>query len=339
MDLKDRLAGWFAGLEDGFSGVVYVAREEEVLLAGARGEAQRAEGIPNRIDTRFPIASGCKIFTALAVAKLVEDGRVGFVTPLRDCTDEDLGGLDPGITLDHLLTHRSGITSYFEEDVDPDYGAIWRDRPMYAMRRPRDYLPLFRDRPARFPPGERFEYNDGGFVLLGVAVESITGRPFAEVVTDSVFAPAGMERSGYFAADRLPEGTALAYLPDGRTNVFSVPVVGSADGGAFTTAPDLVRFWDAFTMGRLVGEPILGRMLEPHTDTGMDPPNTHYGYGVWLDGSSGAPRARFVEGFDPGVCMISAHLPESGTTITLLRNTQGPVIAGYRELSGILEEA
>ena len=126
-----------------FSGVVHLTRGDEVLFEQGYGLAIRSESIPNKSNTRFQMASGCKIFTSVAACQLVEQGRLQFDTRLSECVDAEFPHFAPNITIHHLLTHSSGITSYFEEDVDPDYEALWRDVPMYNVRGPRDFLPLF----------------------------------------------------------------------------------------------------------------------------------------------------------------------------------------------------
>jgi CubicO group peptidase (beta-lactamase class C family) len=326
---------WFEEyLGDRFSGVISIADGDRVVAWRAAGDANRAESIANGLDTRFQIASGCKAFTAVAICQLVDAGRFALDSPLRDCVDPELlGGLDERITIRHLLTHTSGITSYFEEDVDPDHAALWLDRPVYRMRTARDFLPMFVDKPMKSPAGTRFEYNDGGYVLLGLVIEEVTGVPFGDHVRDAVLLPAGMVDSGYFHADRLPARTAYAYVKgvpgDGgwRTNVFAVPIVGGGDGGAYATAPDLVRFWRALVGGRLLSPELTAAVLEPQTATGMEEPHGRYGLGVWL-----SDAYCFVEGADPGVEMISGYFPDSGVSITLIANVETALWRAYRAL-------
>ena len=221
-----------------FSGVVYLTRGDKVLFESAQGLAIKSESIPNRISTRFQTASGCKVFTAAAICQLVDRGELEFDALLSECTDLVFPRFAPDISIYHLLTHTSGITSYFEEDVDPDYEALWADTPVYRVKGPRDFLPMFQHKPMKFQPGERFDYNDGGYILLGLVIESVTDMDFAAYIRERVFEPAGMDDSGYFASDRLPERTAYAYIKTGagtwRTNVFAVPIVGGPDGGHVT---------------------------------------------------------------------------------------------------------
>lgn len=318
------LTDWIAAqkLPEPFSGVISLTRPG-MRLEGCFGHAIRALELPNTADTRFQMASGCKVFTAVAVSQLMEQGRVTEHTRLLDCVDADLPHIDPRVTLHQRLTHTSGMPDYFDEAVMHDYADVWRDRPMYQIQQPRDFLPLFNHLPMVFSPGERFAYNISGFILLGLVVEALTGQSFASYVRQHVFTPAGMTDSGYFRADDLPDRTAYAYLqrPDGSwsTNIFSVPVMGGPDGGAYTTAPDMERFWKALSDGtRLSPEWI----LQLRVATGRDRPHTHYGYGVWIE-ESGSERAFFVEGSDPGVVLRSWFVPDSQTVLTVMGNTGG----------------
>jgi CubicO group peptidase (beta-lactamase class C family) len=318
-----------------FSGVVRISEPGRVIFESACGFAVRSEAIPNRSDTRFQTASGCKAFTATAVLQLVDRGRLRLDTPLADAVRAEFPNYDPGITVEHLLTHTSGIISYFEEDLDPDYEALWRDTPMYKIRRPADFLPLFQNKPMKFRPGERFDYNDGGYILLGLVIEEASGLAFTEYIEKHVFAPAGMNDSGYFAADRLPGRTAYAYIQDEdgswRTNFFAVPIVGAPDGGAYTTAPDMAKFWEALRSAELLGSGLTEAMLQPRVATGLEPPYSHYGYGVWIDrpesptgtgtAAGTSTRKHFVEGSDPGVALRSAVYPEKDLVLTLIGNT------------------
>ena len=325
---------------EAFSGVVRLTKGDEVVFEEGYGLAIRSESIPNRSDTRFQMASGCKIFTSMAACQLVERGELQFDTRLSECVGAEFPHYAPDITIHHLLTHSSGITSYFEEDVNPDYEALWRDVPMYKVRGPRDFLPLFQHKPMKFPPGERFDYNDGGYILLGLVIESVTGTDFPTYIRENVCEPAGMEDSGYFATDQLPERTAYAYIKNTddtwRTNFFTVPIVGAPDGGAYTTAPDMARFWKALAGKRLLRSETTERMLGAQIVTSSKPPYTHYGYGVWIARSEDAVRKHFVEGSDPGVALRSAVYPDEGVTLTVIGNTGRVLWPLYTELEKVL---
>ena len=129
-----------------------------------------------------------------------------------------------------------------------DFEELWEMLPMYKIKEGKNFLPLFQNENMKFAPGERFSYNNAGFILLGLIVEKISGVKFTEYIEKNVFEPCNMSDSGYFSMDNLPERTALGYVFDEvrgsyKTNIYSLPIVGGADGGAFTTAEDMVKFW------------------------------------------------------------------------------------------------
>jgi CubicO group peptidase (beta-lactamase class C family) len=323
-----------------FSGVVYMTRNDEVIFEKGYGFAIRAESIPNTTNTRFQMASGCKIFTSVAICQLVERRELGFDTLLSECVDVTFPNYAPNITIHHLLTHTSGITSYFEEEVDSDFEALWQCLPMYKVRGPRDFLPLFKDKSMKFSPGKMFDYNDGGYILLGLVIECVTGRDFSEHIRKQVFEPAGMKESGYFPTDQLPERTAYAYIktPEEtwRTNFFAVPIVGAPDGGAYTTAPEMAGFWKALTGKKLLNAEMTELLLESQVATSWKSPYTHYGYGVWIDRSEEEVRKYFVEGSDPGVALRSTYYPDEDLILTIIGNTGDALWPLYNELEKIL---
>src|SRR6185437_15667301 len=124
--------------------------------------------------------------------------------------------LRPDVTVHHLLSHTSHIGDYAEEEgPDPlEYETLWFDRPCYG------------------PPGGEFHYSNAGYVLLGLIVEEVSGLSFVDAVRQQVFEPAGMAASGFFRLDQPVPDLAVGYLPSGRSNVYSIPVIGGADGGA-----------------------------------------------------------------------------------------------------------
>ena len=306
-----------------FSGVVHIREGGETVFSQAWGYADKAEQRPNTIDTRFAVASGSKTFTAAAICQLVEQGKLAFDTRLTDCLDIAFPRFDPAVTIHHLLTHTSGIPDYFDEDVSDDYEALWTQRPMYTIRTPADFLPLFQHLPMKFAPGEKFHYNNAGYIVLGLIVEQVSGIPFADYVQRHIFDTCEMSRSGYFPTDRLPAGTAYGYITDGnggwRTNFFAVPIVGGPDGGVFVTAPDMCRFWDALHAYRLMGEPMTRRLLTPYADVteGFD---NAYGYGLWMQTSGGIVDLYHAEGSDPGSAFLSGVIPARKIDFSVIGN-------------------
>lgn len=322
-----------------FSGVVSVEHAGEAVLSRGYGFADRADAILNTATTRFAQASGSKTLTAVAVGRLVEEGHIAFDSRMADCLEIWPSNFDAGVTVHHLLTHTSGVPDYFDEEVDDDFEVLWATLPTYRVRTPGDVFPLFADKPMKFPPGERFSYCNSGFVLLGLLIEQHTGVPFSAYVETEVFAPAGMSDSGYFAFDRLPPRAASNYLTDEdpddpRTNIFTVPVVGQPDGGAFVTAPDMARFWSALSAHRLLTPSTTEQLLTAHVTTGRR--DDHYGYGVWIEATTAGSLIHRAEGMDPGVSFVSDLWTADDLSITVISNTDGSVWPIYRAISGAI---
>ncbi|WP_081987031.1 serine hydrolase [Planococcus sp. CAU13] len=319
------------GLEEmEFSGVAMLKTDE--IWAAAKGMADRANARPNAIDTRFGIASGCKIFTAVAVAQLVEEGKLSFDAMLSDLLPDDFPNFP--VTVHQLLTHTSGIPDYFDEAVMDDYEELWQELPMYRMKTTRDFLPLFRDKPMVFEPGEKFQYNNAGFIALGLIIEKLTGKPFTDVIEEQIFRRAGMERSGYFQMDRLPAETAIGYIDEEtgwRTNQYAIPIKGGADGGACVTAADMAAFWESLMNHRLLSEEMTRTMLTVHASDDED----DYGYGVWIEENGGTVRKYHVMGYDPGVSFHSGYYPADGSVLTVLSNES----SGAADVVRLIEEA
>jgi CubicO group peptidase (beta-lactamase class C family) len=311
--LDARLREWVE--QRGYSGVAVITRAGVTEFEGCYGLANRADAVPIRVGTRFGLASVTKMFTAVAVVDLIRRGLVGFDTPVVGVLPPDRrpATLRPDVTVRHLLTHTSGIADYAEEDgpADLDYAALWVDRPCYRMLRPADFLPMFGDRPPYRGPGQRFQYSNAGYIVLGLLLEELAGQPYVEAVTRAVFEPAGMTASGFFALDEVRPDVAVGYLPPSepgrpwRSNIYSIPVVGGADGGAFSTAADLDRFLRAYDDGSLVGPELRDVMLTPHTpvEDGLA-----MGCGVILYGE-GRTRRFGHGGGDPGVGALIQRLP------------------------------
>ncbi len=315
-----------AEAEPRFTGVVTLHRGVEPLFAQGYGYANRAERLPNTPDTRFGMASGSKVFTAVAICKLVEQGRLSFDARLLDLVAADFPQFDPGITVHHLLTHTSGAPDYFDEEFMDDFAALWETRPVYTLHGPRDLLPLFQHQPMKFAPGERFSYNNGGYILLGLIIEAVTGASFRDTIMEHVLRPAEMADSGFFPMHALPERTAYGYIEeeDGswRTNIFAVPYIAQPDGGTFTTAPDMARFWDALREHRLLSPEITSQMLTLHV---TEDDSDGYSYGIWMQHREGKMITYCVMGEDPGVSLLSRIYPAQDVLLTIIGNTESAV--------------
>jgi CubicO group peptidase (beta-lactamase class C family) len=188
--------------------------------------------------------------------------------------------------------------------------------PVQDLATTEQFLAVLGGFPAVFPPGERFAYNNGGYVVLARLAERAAGVPFHDLVQETVFDPAGLADTGFPRSDELPGRAAAGYVTPTRTNVFHLPVRATGDGGAYTTVADMTAFWPALFAGRIVPVERVAGMVRPHsTDTGE---KYAYGLGFWLhrDGPT-----VFLEGEDSGVSFRSQHHPGTGLTWTVISNT------------------
>ena len=324
-----------------FSGVVSVAPlGTGASLDLAFGFADRANRIPNNTETRFAMASGCKAFTAVAIGLLIQEGRIALDTLLSDCVRSRQFHFGSKVTIGQLLNHTSGVPDYCSEELGVDYAAIWRKWPCYTMRRPADFLPLFEQDPLKTQPGSGFLYSNSGFVLLALVVEELTGRRFVDFVTERIFRPCGMTRSGYFDTDALPENTAYGYIPDDggwRTNIFAVPIIGGGDGGAFTTLADMREFWTSLLTGRLLSPELVDRFLSPSVQVDESNDAQHYGYGIYLRKEPETWIAAVIGG-DPGASMESQVWLSGGIMTTVLSNASDGALAVSQMLDDMINE-
>jgi CubicO group peptidase (beta-lactamase class C family) len=304
---------------NGFSGVVRADRGDDVELASSYGLAHRGYGIANTVDTQFGIASGTKGLTAVAIASLIEDGSLDLSTTARSVLGQDLPLIDDGVTIEHLLSHRSGIGDYLDEEAEHDVADYLMPVPVHELATTEQYLAVLDGHATKFPPGERFAYCNGGYVVLALLAERISGVPFHELLRQRVCAPAGMADSEFLRSDELPGRAALGYLTvDGasRTNVFHLPVRGSGDGGIYSTAADISAFWSALFAGRIVSTDLVAELVLARSD--VPQASVRYGRGFWLPASSDAVM---LTGCDAGVSFRSVHDPERRITHTVISNT------------------
>ncbi|MGI2328763.1 serine hydrolase domain-containing protein [Planococcus sp. YIM B11945] len=298
-----------------FSGVALLKKGETWSMA--KGLADRSNNRPNTVDSRFGIASGSKIFTAIAICQLVEEGKLTFEAKLSELLPKAFPNFE--VTIHQLLTHTSGIPDYFDEEAAGGFEQVWTEHPMYLMKTPSDFLPLFQNRPMQFEPGEKFQYNNAGFIALGLVIEKLTGMAFINAVEERIFTRADMNESGYFSLDRLPAQTAYGYIEeDGawRTNQYAIPIQGGADGGAFVTANDMLLFWERLMDYTLLSEEMTRSLLTAHVALESE----GYGYGVWIQTENESVVKYHLMGYDPGVSFHSAFYPKDGSILTILSN-------------------
>ena len=328
------LAAEVEALAGEFSGVVRVDRAGTTILDAAYGLADRRHALPMRVDSQVAMASGCKGMTALAVMSLVEDGTLTLDTTARSLLRDDLPLIADDVTVEHLLAHRSGIGDYLDEDDDGEITDYVMPVPVHELATTEQFVAVLDGHPTVSAAGERFAYNNGGYVVLALLAERLSGVDFHELVRTQVCEPAGMVDTAFLRSDELPGRAALGYLgKDGlRTNVLHLPVLGTGDGGVYSTAADLSAFWGALFVGRIVAPERVAQMVRPHSDWPEE--SRRYGLGFHLDATGDGV---FLEGHDAGVSFTSAHQPSSSTTYTVISNWSDgawPIVTVLKERFG-----
>lgn len=262
---------------DAFAGVVLVARGDRILLQRAWGLADRAAVIPVTPDTKFRLGSMNKMFTAVAALQLVQagklslDGTVGEILP-----DYPNAGIAK-VTIRQLLTH-SGATG---DIFGPEF-----DAHRLALKTHDDYVRLYGARGPEFPPGTEFRYSNYGFVLLGDIIEHVSGQSYYDYVNRHVFTPAGMHDSGSLPEDVVVPGRAHAYTRQDAGAPWTdaadtLPYRGTAAGGGYSTAGDLLKFARALRSGKLLSADLLAEATRRQTPW--------YGYGFFVADVQGMP--------------------------------------------------
>lgn len=216
-----------------------------------------------------------------------------------------------------MLAHRSGIGDYLDEEAIDSISNYVMAVPAHELTTTEQFLPRPGGHETVFPAGERFQYNNGGYVMLALLAERAAGMSFQQLVRTLVCEPAGMVDTAFLRSDELPGRAASGYLfVDGlRTNVFHLPVLGSGDGGVYSTAADLSVLWDSFFAGRIVSPVGVAEMVRPRSDWPQE--SKRFGLGFHLRPTGDGVQ---LEGHDAGVSFSSRHQPSHGITCSVLSN-------------------
>jgi CubicO group peptidase (beta-lactamase class C family) len=291
---------------DYFSGVVLVAHEGEVLYAKAFGEADKDFHIPNTLQTRFELGSIAKLFTGIAVLKLVDEGRIGLNDPVqKHLPDFPFGDR---ITILHLLSHTSGL---------PDWTSHPRFRSIWSQVRTIDQMKalVFDQKLKHESPGEKFEYSSSGFILLGAVLERIHGKSYAAVIKDNILDPLEMKETSIANPENVVENRASGYVKSstGRfsTNVYwLLPFVASA--GIQTTAGDMLKLDQALYGGKLLSRETQDMIYKPGVDK-------NWGI-LWRLGEAGGNRIVWHGGETTGVSAMFRRYLDDKYTLIILSN-------------------
>jgi len=290
-DARSQIEGLFTGLHERneFTGEVLVARRGTVIYQGAFGVADRRSGRPYTTDTRSCLASLSKPITATAIMMLVEQQRLAYDDPLSKFLPGFANAVGL-VTIRQLLTHTSGIPDY--PDLNVDHPGVTNDEILTALRK----VPA-----PSFPPGQKYQYCNAGYVLLALIVEHISGQSLPVFLESRIFKPTGMASTFVLTSvDHKTADVARGYEKSGVADDFEGMETG--DGGVYSTVGDLLRFDQA-----LYGESLVTQhtLAEAFTRASVREGTTKYGFGwniepeptgtrVWHQGNTAGFRA-FME--------------------------------------------
>jgi len=299
--------------KDQFSGVLLVARNDQILLHKAWGVADREHRQPIMLDTRFRIGSMDKMFTSIAALQLVEkgtlslEGTVGNYLP--EYPNKDIA---TKVTIRQLLSHTGGTGDFFGPEFDAHRA---------SLKTHADYVGLFGARPPEFEPGSKFSYSNYGMILLGAIIERVSGQSYYDYVRDHVFKPAQMDATGF-----EPETTDVLHRSRGYTrtngawvsNASTLPLRGTAAGGGYSTAADLLRFAKALQSNVLVSKASFDMAT---TASNLSP---GYAFGFEINGEGALHRIGHSGGA-PGQNGELRFYPALGLVVVALSNLDPPI--------------
>jgi CubicO group peptidase (beta-lactamase class C family) len=316
-DLIKAVSGRAAEFADkgDFSGAVLLARNGHILFEKAYGFADRETHKPNQLNTQFRFGSMGKMFTAISIMQLVQDGKIDLSAPigryLPDYPNQDVA---TKVTVSNLLTHTGGTGDIF----GPDFEA--RKASLSDLK---DYVDLYGKRPLEFTPGTRFAYSNYGFILLGRIVEEVSGLTYDQYLQRNIFTPAGMHSTGNLPeSDRLPR-RAVGYMgfeASLKRADETLPVRGTSAGGGYSTVGDFNRFVEGLLSHRLLSAGTLQKLISGGI-TGSDGKSYPFDFGATIPGSG-----RFIghNGGAPGQNGSLLHFLDSGYTVVVLANRDPP---------------
>jgi len=319
--------------ENKLSGAVLVAKDGVTVASKAAGVANKATGAPITLSTKFNLGSLNKMFTAVAIAQLAQAGRLSFNDPIsKHLPDYPNKEVADKVTIHQLLTHTSGMGMYWNEKF-----MAQREKMVTVAA----HLPLFASDPLLFPPGEKFQYSNSGYMVLGAIIEKLSGQDYYSYVQEHVYKPAGMTETGFYEPGKEIPNLAIGYsrmsqdgkkLEEARDNTDMREVKGGPAGGGYSTVGDLVKFHTALRSHKLLNEEYTKLVTTGKVDAAG--PIGRYGYGF----GDKVFEGKHIVGHNGGSPGISANFemyPELGYTAVILMNTDPPammpVIMGIRQ--------
>lgn len=299
----------FANHQSGATAIV--AKKGQILYHDAIGEANMELGVKMKLEHVFRIGSITKQFTAVAIMQLEEQGKLSIQDPITKFIP-DYPTHGHTITVEHLLTHTSGIRSYTDMD---SFGSMFR-----KDMTPTELVDVFKDEPMDFAPGEKFNYNNSGYILLGVIIEKVSGLTYQEYVQKNLYEPLGMKASYYGSASRVIPNRVAGYQgskEDYRNADYLSMTLPYAAGSLLSTVADLYTWTKAVHSHQLVSAKSLEKAFSPFKLTNGE--ESDYGYGWTLSKIYDKPAVEHGGGIN-GFLTESIYIPEEELFVAVFSN-------------------
>jgi CubicO group peptidase (beta-lactamase class C family) len=303
-----------------FSGIVSIVHNGQERLIFTSGLSNRQTGRAITRTTRFLTASVSKMFTALCVARLIEKGMCGFEQPVGEIVPSLAPHLDSSVTLVSLLSHRSGLGDYIDDEAALPFAGM----DVARLDCLEAFLPLVLN-VTRHQNG-KFRYSSAGYVWLGLAIERITNLSFPEAIAQWLTRPAGLTSTGFPRIDAVSDDLAVGYLADGSSNLGRLPVVGGPDGGIVTSLSDLLILFGQLRNDSLISRKTLDFLLRPLSKIND---RLSYGCGFYISKVHGQTWYGHT-GSDPGLSARVAFSLQSDSSIVVLSNCDNLAFPVFR---------
>ena len=308
-DFDKMLSEQFKTNETGATALV--SRKGQIIYKKAFGMANLEYNTPMKVDNIFRIGSITKQFTAVAILQLMEQGKLN----LQDSINKfipDYPTHGHKITIEHLLTHTSGIQSYTNMK---DF-----EKKMTLDLTPTELIDYFKKEPMEFAPGTKWNYNNSGYFLLGYIIEKVSGKTYPQYIEENFFKPLGMTNSLFGSDSKIVKNRAGAYDKD-STGFVNAPYLNMnqpySAGSIQSTVEDLFKWHQAVHAYKLVKKESLDKAFTKYKLT--DGKETEYGYGWGLGNIQGSPTIGHGGGI-PGFLTQSIYLPKEDVFVAVFSN-------------------
>ena len=311
-----------------FAGTILVARSDSILYNRAFGLADRALGVPMRIDSKFKIASITKTFTAVLLLQLVDEGRVDLDATIGKYLPNYSGEGKNRVTIHQLLNHTSGIENF--DQIKTFEEAVTKGIEVYQTPHSSDQL-LADHASGKLVnvPGKTFDYNNADYIVLGKIIESVTGKTFEKSLEERILERFGLTSTGMLHQPVVVPGLVPTYTKVGENQplIHDLPVYPEnsyAAGSMYSTTRDLMKFSRALFSGPLLKPATLEAMVTPGLDD--------YGYGLWIANATvRGKKRRFAQrpGRIIGANTLLLRYLDDDVTVIILSNTSATDIDSF----------